>query len=56
MTQKKEKEIELAESWLKRAGHKLGEAIKNLHPVHYAESVSSSQECIELSIKAIFCF
>lgn len=54
MNQKEEKTIKLAESWLERARHKLDEAKEHLKPFHYAESISSSQECIELSIKAIF--
>jgi HEPN domain-containing protein len=44
-----------AESWLKRANNKLDEARNQLQQkFNYAESVSASQECIELSIKAIF--
>jgi HEPN domain-containing protein len=44
-----------AESWLRRASHKLEEAEVQLNQKYnYSESVSASQECIELSIKAIF--
>lgn len=44
-----------AESWLRRANHKLEEAKVQLEQKYnYSESVSASQECIELSIKAIF--
>ena len=49
-----EKSLSLAESFLKRALKKLGEAEEHLKHVNYSESVSSSQECIELSIKAMF--
>jgi len=48
------KNIEMAESFLKRAWNKLDEAKKRLESRHYPESISASQECIELSIKAIF--
>ena len=48
------KNIEMAESFLKRAGHKLDEAKGYLESYHYPESISASQECIEFSIKAIF--
>ena len=48
------KNIEMAESFLKRALNKLGEAKEHLKSWHYPESISASQECIELSIKAIF--
>jgi len=44
-----------AESWLRRANHKLEEAEVQLkQKYNYSESVSASQECIDLSIKAIF--
>lgn len=44
-----------AESWLGRANHKLEEAgVQLKQKYNYSESVSASQECIELSIKAIF--
>jgi len=46
---------EQAESWLRRANIKLEEARNQLQQKYnYPESVSASQECIELSIKAIF--
>jgi len=48
------KNIQMAESFLKRAFNKLNEAKSSLENHHYAESVSASQECIELSVKAIF--
>jgi HEPN domain-containing protein len=44
----------MAESFLKRAFNKLNEARSSLENHYYAESVSASQECIELSVKAIF--
>ena len=47
------KNIEMAESFLKRAWNKLDEAKKHLESWHYPESISASQD-IELSIKAIF--
>jgi HEPN domain-containing protein len=43
-----------AESFLKRALKKESEAEDHLRNLNYAESVPSSQECIELSIKAMF--
>jgi len=48
------KNIEIAESFLERAWNKLNEAKEHLKSLHYSESISASQECIELSIKAIF--
>jgi len=48
------KNTEMAESFLKRARSKLDEAKGYLESYHYPESISASQECIELSIKAIF--
>jgi HEPN domain-containing protein len=48
------KNIQMAESFLKRASNKLNEARSSLENHYYAESVSASQECIELSVKAIF--
>jgi len=51
-----EKSIEMAESYLNRSWHKLAEAKVHLKGLHYPESISASQECIELSIKAIFLF
>ncbi len=45
----------LAESFLKRARNKLGEARDYSEKRwSYPESISASQECIELSLKAIF--
>lgn len=47
--------FEQAESWLRRANNKLDEARNQLkQKCNYSESVSASQECIELSIKSIF--
>jgi len=44
-----------AESWLNRADHKVKEAEVQLNQKYnYSVSVSASQECIELSIKAVF--
>jgi HEPN domain-containing protein len=48
------KTIEMAESYLRRAWNKLDEAEEHLKKYHYSESISASQECIELSIKAVF--
>lgn len=44
----------MAQSFLSRAYNKLGGAKGNLDKLHYPESISASQECIELSIKSIF--
>jgi HEPN domain-containing protein len=49
-----EKTKEMAESYLKRANNEYDEAKEHLEKRHYSESISASQECIELSIKAIF--
>nr|MDO8080816.1 HEPN domain-containing protein [Candidatus Freyarchaeota archaeon] len=46
----------LAESYLKRAGNKLYEAENHLKKYNYPESISAAQECVELSVKAIFLF
>lgn len=46
--------LELAESWLARARHKQDEARENIQKWKYAESVSASQESIELAIKSLF--
>lgn len=47
--------IEQAQSYLRRVNNKLDEARNQLQQkFNYAESVSASQECIELSIKAVF--
>ena len=44
-----------AESWLRRANNKLEDARNQLkEKYNYSESISASQECIELTIKAIF--
>ena len=44
-----------AESWLNRADDKVKEAEVQLNQKYnYSVSVSASQECIELSIKAVF--
>jgi HEPN domain-containing protein len=44
----------MAQGFLDRARNKLDEAKKHLEIWHHAESISASQECIELSIKATF--
>lgn len=44
----------LAQGFLDRAYNKLDESRRQLEAWHYAESVSASQECIELSMKASF--
>jgi HEPN domain-containing protein len=54
MTSEEEKSINMAESFLHRAWNKLDEAGKHLKKFNYSESISASQECIELSVKAIF--
>ena len=46
--------IEYAESLLSRASNKLIEAKEHLEAAKYPESASASQECLELSVKAIF--
>ena len=43
-----------AESLLRRAFSKLEEARIHLKRAEYAEAISSAQECLELSIKAVF--
>lgn len=43
----------LAVSWLKRANNKLNEGKQSLNNWRHAEAISSFQECIELSLKAI---
>ncbi len=45
---------EYAESLLRRAFNKLNESKGYLESANYPESVSASQECLELSVKAIF--
>lgn len=51
---KGKKSIKMAESYLKRARNKLDEARNQLKSFHCPESISASQECIELSAKAAF--
>lgn len=43
-----------AESFLRRANIKRQEAKDHLKDLHYPEAVSASQECLELSMKAVF--
>jgi len=50
----KNKSIEMADSFIRRANNKLSEAKTHLEHWNYPESISASQECIELSIKSIF--
>lgn len=54
MTGIQKNSIGMAESYLRRALNKQMESENHLGAYRYAESVSASQECIELSIKAIF--
>ena len=49
-----ERSVKMANSFLQRAWHKLDEAKMHLKTLHYPESISVSQEVIELSIKAVF--
>jgi len=51
-----EKTLRMVNGFLKRADHRLEDAKSHLDKgyEHYAESVSASQECIELSIKSVF--
>lgn len=52
--EKETKELEMAKGWLSRASNKLTEARECLKSHYkYSESISASQECIELSIKSI---
>jgi len=44
----------LVESYFKRAFNKLSEAEQHFKYIHYPESISAAQECIEFSIKAMF--
>lgn len=46
--------LDMAESFLKRAWNKLDEPKRELETCHHAESISASQECIELSMKVVF--
>ena len=48
------KQIDMAISFLSRAGNKLEEAKTSQKAMHNPESISSSTECIEMSLKAIF--
>lgn len=48
------KSIDMAESFLKRASIKFDEAERQLKDLHHDVSINASQECIELSIKALF--
>lgn len=48
------KSLEMAESFARRASNKEMEARENLKKFNIPESISASQECIELSMKAIF--
>jgi HEPN domain-containing protein len=50
----REKSTNMIESFLRRARNKLDEAREYLKKFNYPESISASQECIELSVKAIF--
>ena len=44
----------LAESFISRADKKIDDARRYLRNFQFPESISAAQECIELSIKAIF--
>ncbi|MFC1958688.1 HEPN domain-containing protein [Chloroflexota bacterium] len=46
--------IDMAESFVQRAQNKENEARADIESRHLAESISASQECIELSMKTIF--
>lgn len=48
------KSLDLAGSFLRRCYKKLQEAEEHIKSANYPESISASQECIELSIKAMF--
>lgn len=48
------KSIERARSFLSRVSNKFNEAKDHFKSYHYSESISASQECIELSLKAVF--
>jgi HEPN domain-containing protein len=54
MMSEEEKSMNVIESFLRRARNKLDEAREHLKKLNYPESISASQECIELSVKAIF--
>ena len=51
---KKQEINRVAGSFLNRVSNKLNESKEHFKSYHYSESISASQECIELSIKAIF--
>ncbi len=46
--------IAMAESFLTRARHELEDAKSHHSSLHYAESITSSGQCIEFSLKAVF--
>jgi len=48
------KKLQMTKGWLERARNKLSEAKEQIKKINYSESISASQECIELSIKSIF--
>jgi HEPN domain-containing protein len=54
MVSEEEKSMNVIESFLRRARNKLDEAREHLKKFNYSESIPASQECIELSVKAIF--
>ena len=54
MVSEEGKSMNMSESYLHRARNKLVEAEEHLKKFNYSESISASQECIELSVKAIF--
>jgi HEPN domain-containing protein len=54
MVSEEGKSMNMSESYLHRAQNKLVEAEEHLKKFNYSESISASQECIELSVKAIF--
>jgi HEPN domain-containing protein len=54
MVNEENKSMNIIESFLRRARNKLDEAREHLKKFNYPESISASQECIELSVKAIF--
>ena len=49
-----ERRRRLAESFINRADNKIDEARSYLKNFRFPESISAAQECIELSVKAIF--
>lgn len=48
------KSVERAGSFLSRVSNKFNEAKDHFESYNYSESISASQECIELSLKAVF--